>query len=90
MDTVLSHVRTANGLSAEDIREMDVSSKEVMSYLDKNKNKTQLILIFCSNSSWNVGQFEVPCYANDYHLNFYTIVYNLSLFHKTPYMGNLK
>jgi hypothetical protein len=32
----------------------------------------------------------VPCFAEDYHLNFYTIIYNLSLFHRVPYLGNLK
>ena len=69
---------------------MPVQSKDIMEYLNNNPNKTQLLLVFCSNSSWKVGDVHIPCYAEDYHLNFYTIVYNLSLFHKTPYMGNLK
>lgn len=62
----------------------------MLDYLKAHPNKTQSVLVFCSNSSWKVGNVEVPCWAEDYHLNFYTIVYNLSLFHRVPYMGNLK
>lgn len=46
--------------------------------------------MFCSNSTIRVGDFDIPCYAEDYHLNFYTIIYNLSLFHRVPYLGDLK
>ena len=69
---------------------MPVKAKDVMEYLDQHPNKTQLIVVFCSDSNWVIGNMSVPCYADDYHLNFYTIVYNLSLFHRIPYMGNLR
>lgn len=32
----------------------------------------------------------MPCWGEDLHLNFYILVYNLSLFHRVPYMGNIK
>jgi hypothetical protein len=69
---------------------MHVPAADIMSYLTLHPNKTQSVLIFCSNSSINVGGLDIPCYAEDYHLNFYTIVYNLSLFHRVPYLGNMK
>jgi hypothetical protein len=62
----------------------------VAQYIEQHPNKTQLMVVFCSDSTWQVGNTSVPCFAEDYHLNFYTIVYNLSLFHKVPYMSNLK
>ena len=63
MDTVISYVRTTNHLDTSDIREMPIASKDVMHYLQNNPNKTQLILVFCSNSSWQVGNLSIPCYA---------------------------
>jgi len=32
----------------------------------------------------------MPCYAEDYHLNAYTIIFNLTLFHRVPFFSNLK
>ena len=37
-----------------------------------------------------MGDLDIPCYAEDFHLNFYTLIYNLSLYHRVSYMGNLK
>jgi hypothetical protein len=61
-----------------------------MDHLSQHPNKTQSIVVFCTNSSWKVNGADIPCYANDYHLNWYTILYNVSLNHRSPYMGNLK
>lgn len=90
MDTVLSYIRKANNFKESDIREMNVGAGEIMQYLKEYPNKTQSVLIFCSNSSIKVGDVEIPCFAEEYHLNFYTIIYNLSLFHRVPYLGNMK
>jgi hypothetical protein len=87
---VLSYLRRANKFGEGDIREMGVGAGEVMQHLRDHPNKTQSVLVFCSNSSIRVGEVEVPCFAEDYHLNFYTIIYNLSLFHRVPYLGNMK
>jgi hypothetical protein len=61
-----------------------------MEHLSAHPNKTQSIIIFCTDSTWKVNGMTIPCYADDYHLNFYTILYNVSLNHRSPYMGNLK
>lgn len=60
-----------------------------MRRLEREPNKTQNVVVFCTGR-WEVqDNFSVPCYADHYHLNFYTIIYNLTLFFKTPYLGNL-
>lgn len=67
-----------------------MDKNDIMENLREYPNRTQMIIIFCTNSSWRINNMFVPCYANEYHLNFYTILYNISLNHRTPYMGNLK
>ncbi len=90
IDRVLEHVKLRNGLVDRDVREINVTKEGVMEYLRQRPNKTQIVVIFCTDSQWNIFNYSVPCYANDYHLNFYTILYNVSLNHRSPYMGNLK
>jgi hypothetical protein len=45
---------------------------------------------FCTNGYWEIGEFKMPCYAEQYHLNSYTIIFNLTLFHRVPFFSNLK
>lgn len=87
---MVDHVKKVNGLKDSDVKELDLKAEEVMGYLQRNPNKTQFVVVFCTNSTWRVGNVDVPCYAEDFHLNFYTIVYNMSLYHRVPYMSNLK
>lgn len=37
-----------------------------------------------------INDVSVPCYAEEYHLNTYTIVFNLSLFHRVPFFSDLR
>lgn len=90
IDAVLAHVKQENGLKDEDVRQMEMKAEDVIGWLRVHPNKTQMVIVFCTNATWRVNNVDVPCYAEDYHLNFYTIIYNLSLYHRIPYMGNLK
>jgi hypothetical protein len=61
-----------------------------MDYLQKHPNKTQTVIIFCT-SRWQLNEnISIPCYADNHHMNFYTILYNITLFYKTPYLANIK
>lgn len=55
MDSVITHIKNANGLDDKDVREMPVQAKDIMQYLSQHPNKTQSIVVFCSNSTWKVG-----------------------------------
>lgn len=55
MDSVISHIKKVNGLDDQDVKEMPVQSKDIMQYLTQHPNKTQSIVVFCSNASWKVG-----------------------------------
>ncbi len=67
-----------------------MSLTQVIKKLEASPNKTQAVVVFCTTGSWEIGDFKVPCYADDYHLNTYTIIFNLTLFHRVPFFSNLK
>ena len=90
MSAVLEYLRKANDWSPGEIRELDVEVGGVMEHLRTHPNKTQTVLVFCGEGGWKVGQFEVPCQADHLHLNTYTIIYNMSLFHQVPYMSGIQ
>jgi hypothetical protein len=55
MSTVAEYLRSANSLGHEDVRDMNIEANNLMEYLGSHPNKTQSIVVFCSNSSWRVG-----------------------------------
>lgn len=61
-----------------------------MDYLKRFPNKTQSVVVFCTNSTWSVKDVQIPCYGNEYHLNSYTLIFNLSLFHRVPFFSDLR
>ena len=46
--------------------------------------------MFCTTESIRYGNISVPCYVDYYHINYYTIYINVSLFHTVPYFSDLK
>lgn len=60
-----------------------------MDHLKRFPNKTQSVVVFCTNESWQINDTKIPCYAEHYHLNTYSIVFNLSLFHRVPFFSGL-
>jgi len=61
-----------------------------MDYLQRFPNTTQTVVIFCTSRYEINENLSIPCFADNYHMNFYTIVYNISLFYRTPYLANLR
>lgn len=47
-------------------------------------------MVFCTTGYWEIGEFQLPCSADNYHMNAYTIIFNLTLFHRVPFFSNLK
>ena len=73
-----------------DVERWPLDPYQVMDYLQRFPNKTQSVIVFCTNTSWRINDTQVPCYAEDYHLNTYSIVFNLSLFHRVPFFSDLR
>lgn len=67
-----------------------MSPSQVMDKLRIVPNKTQAVVVFCTNGSWQMSNMELPCYGEHYHLNSYTIIYNFTLFHRVPFFSSLK
>jgi len=55
MQSVVQHIKYSNRFTDNDVKDLDVTSRDVMDFLKIHPNKTQSILVFCSNSSWKVG-----------------------------------
>lgn len=90
IDHVISHVKRTNDIPDSHVVEWKRSPNEIMEHLKQYPNATQTVVIFCT-SRWQISDnFSVPCYADNYHMNFYTIIYNITLFYRTPYLANLR
>jgi hypothetical protein len=83
-------VKQKNSIPDSQVTEWQRSPKEVMDYLQRFPNTTQTVVIFCTSRYEINENLSIPCFADNYHMNFYTIVYNISLFYRTPYLANLR
>jgi hypothetical protein len=84
----MQNVAYQNELRADiDVKAISVgTTKDMEDYIDANKNKTKLIVSFCTDV-WNSGDINLPCKfqpqtasldKEEKHLYFYSIMYNLT------------
>lgn len=86
----INYIKENNGLSDEDVQRWNTDLEQSMKKLELNPNKTQAVVIFCTDGYWSYQDYKIPCSADSYHLNTYTIIFNLTLFHRVPFFSNLK
>jgi hypothetical protein len=86
----IDYIIKVNNLSISDVQRWDTTLDETLELLRIMPNLTQTVVVFCTNGYWEIGEFRFPCFAEKYHLNTYTIIFNLTLFHKVPFFSNFK
>lgn len=90
IDHTINHIKQANNLSDDQVKKWDTNLEQTLKKLELNPNKTQAVVVFCTTGYWEIGDYKLPCYADTYHMNAYTIIFNLTLFHRVPFFSNLK
>ena len=86
----IDYIKNKNGLTDLDVKKWDTDLGQALKKLEYNPNKTQAVVIFCTDGFWKYENFKLPCSAENYHMNTYTIIFNLTLFHRVPFFSNLK
>lgn len=59
----MEYIKTKNNLTHEDIEKWDLTLDQSLKRLDLKPNKTQAVVVFCTNGFWDINGTLIPCAA---------------------------
>lgn len=86
----MEYIKKKNNLTDNDIEKWDLTLGQTFERLELRPNKTQAVVVFCTDGYWNINGTLIPCAAEEMHMNSYTIIFNLTLNHRAALLSNYK